>query len=99
MPPGQGGPGNLLRGPEEWPSKWGTHSHPELIIGSGNLGPWVASFDFFFLRKLGKLCKMFKYGKLFLKNLKHCMGYKIHFYGQNLVQWPIACQLDLWCDF
>lgn len=94
MPLGQGGPGSLLRRPGEWPYKGGTHSQPELITGSGNSGPWVASFDFFF-KKTWKLCKMFQYGKLFLKYLKHCMGYKIHFYGQNLVQWPIACHFGL----
>lgn len=55
MPPGQGGPGSLLSRPGECPLKKGTHSQPELIIGSGNSGPWVASFDFF-SRKLGKLC-------------------------------------------
>lgn len=55
MPLGQGGPGSLLRRPGEWPYKGGTHSQPELITGSGNLGPWVASFDFFFQENLETL--------------------------------------------
>lgn len=65
MPLGQGGPGSLLRRPGEWPYKGGTHSQPELITGSGNSGPWVASFDFFFSRKLGNSVKCLNMGSYF----------------------------------
>lgn len=55
------------------------------------LTPCVTSFLFFFFQEnLENSVKVFKYGKLILKILKHCVSYEIHFYGQNLAQGPTA---------